>query len=108
MATIALKKSLVTTLLACGLFTALPSAAEFITQEDAAEADAISVDLSSGKHAITVAGCAACPLELEVDSNTRFFFNGKEINSHQISVHSGKPGTAIFRKDDKHAISIRW
>ena len=105
-----LKKFFVATLFANGLFLALPAAAEFITQQEAAEADAITVTLGTGRHAgtIIITGCKGCPLELSVDSNTRFYSKEKQIGVHEISAYSGKAGTAIYIKDSLRAVNIRW
>lgn len=110
MSSSAFKNLLVVTLLANGLFFALPSAAEYTTKQEAAEANSITVTMGSGKHAGTVIamGCSGCPLELDVDSKTRFYFRNKQIGAHEIGAHSGKAGTAIYTKDTLRAVKVRW
>ena len=103
-------KFLVATLFANGSFLALPATAEFITQQEAAEANSISVTLGTGRHAgtVLVAGCQACPLELDMDSNTRFYSKKKQIAPHETNAFSGKAGTVIYSKDSLRAVKILW
>lgn len=105
-----LKKFFVASMLAGGMFAALPSAAEFIPNQESAEAEAISVTFGKGKHdgTVDVTGCTACPLALDIDAGTRFYFKKKQIKSEEIAAHSGKPGTVFYHKDTKQAVKIHW
>jgi len=102
------KKVFIATVLANGLLIALPASAEYIAQEEAAEAETIAVHLSKNSGTVSVTGCTACPLELIVDSGTRFYVKEKEVHGDQIGKHSGQPGTVLYSKDKTRAFSIRW
>jgi hypothetical protein len=110
MSNTSLKKIFAAALLANGLFNALPARAEYIAQEEAAEAGAITVHIGKGKHSgtVSVTDCTVCPLELEMDATTRFYFKEKEVHGDQIVTHSGKPGTVLYSKDKTRAFRIRW
>jgi hypothetical protein len=93
-----------------GLLLPLYVSAEYIALENAAEAGEIRVIWQQqGKTGVVhVKECEACPLKLEVDANTIFLSHGREIRRDKVNSYSGKPGTAIYDKQGKHALRILW
>jgi hypothetical protein len=105
-----LKRIFTPMMAAAAIVIALPASAELIAQEQAAEANQIRVLFTRGSEQgiAQVEQCTACPLKLDIDGQTRFFHNGKEISRNRIDALSGKPGTAIYSLDGKQAHRILW
>lgn len=89
---------------------ALPASAELIAQNRAAEANLIRVLFTKGSEqgVAQVEQCTTCPLRLDIDGQTRFFHNGREISRSRVESLSGKPGTVIYSLDGKQARRILW
>ncbi len=105
-----LNKFLATLILVSGISLSLSASAELIAQEKAAEANQISIIFTSGTEQglVQVRQCAACPLNLDLDGQTRFFHKGKEISRDKVQPLSGKPGTVTYSKDGKQTHKILW
>lgn len=105
-------KSFCTLLALTGLFLLLPLSAmgEIISMDDAAEADSISVRIDRGAQTgvATVTGCEACPLELSIDANTRFFRNNEPLEGRRIRSLSGRAGTVTYNREQQRAIKVLW
>jgi len=94
-----------------GLLVSQVSQAEYIATENSAEANQLRIvfeDKSLQQGVLYVRGCELCPLKLNVDGQTRFFYNNKDVQRGRLNVLSGKPGTVIYSLDDKQAIRILW
>lgn len=97
-------------LLVTGISTALPAAAESEGQHVGIEANQISVSFGgeAGGGKVRVEGCRQCPLELSVDSGTKFNFNGAATDRKQAKIRSGQAGTVVYEQESKHVIEIHW
>lgn len=105
-----LNKLLVTLMLVSGMSLATTASTELIAQENAAEANQVSILFTNGTEQglVQVRQCAACPLNLDLDGQTRFFHKGKEISRDKVQPLSGKPGTVTYSKDGKQTHKILW
>ncbi len=97
-------------LLTGGLFLSQSIHAEFIAVEKEVEADHVRILFTEGVEIgkAQVNGCKACPLHLDIDGQTRFFQNGREIERRKVNALSGKSATVIYSMDGKQALRIRW
>ena len=98
-------------LLAAFLFSSQAFAAGRIThQDEAVEADKVEVfipkDSQTGSARVT--GCSRCPLRLNIDGATRFYYKGEPASPQRVTFLSGKPGTVIYDNEQQRVLSIRW
>lgn len=86
------------------------AAGRILYQEDAQEADRIEVLLAKNatSGSVSITGCEACPLRLNIDAGTRFFFKHKPASPRQVAFLSGKPGTVIYDRKTGRALRILW
>ena len=108
-----LRKTLTNFALILILSSSTPALAAFgkiISQDEAVEADGISVswDAPSGKGTAKITGCNQCPLRLKLDKKTEFLHNGLPVKLIDINKHSGKSGTAVYDAESEQAIKILW
>ncbi len=76
--------------------------------EDGVEADKITISFSKDRKTgmVNVERCRLCPLQLEIDESTSFFFKNKPISRSEAETHSGKSGAIFF--NERHTNRIRW
>lgn len=87
--------------------TASAAVPRIIRQAEAEEAQRIEVYLTQGESGYAVIqGCTHCPLKLDVDTKTRFFFQNKPVSHDMLKGISGGAGTVIH--DKGAVIRIRW
>ncbi len=93
-----------------GLLLALSARAEFMDVEKNAEADHVRILFTKGveEGMAQVSGCQSCPFNLDINGQTRFFQDGKEIERRKVVSFSGKSATVIYSMDGKQALRIRW
>ncbi len=105
-----LNKIAITLMLISSLTIPLTAHAELIAQENSAEANNVRIIFTNGTDTglVQVSECEACPLNLKIDEQTRFFHNGKEIKRRQVNSLLGKPATVIYSKDGTQAHRVRW
>lgn len=105
-----LTRVITTVIVACSLLIPLAARAELIAQEQSAEANQVRILFTKGTEQgmAQVKECESCPFNLDINDQTRFFHNGKEIERRKVESHSGKPATVIYSKDGKQALRILW
>jgi hypothetical protein len=91
-------------ILAIPAFAAAPKILHQAEAEEAKKIDIYIVPGGSG-HAL-IEECERCPLKLEVDASTRFFYRNKPVAPADVSGVSGGAGTVIH--DKGKVIRIRW
>jgi hypothetical protein len=93
-----------------GLLLVLSARAELIAVEKNAEADHVRILFTNGleEGMAQVSGCQECPFNLNINGQTRFFQDGKEIERRKVVSFSGKSATVIYSMDGKQALRIRW
>ncbi len=106
-----IKQTIINALVLLSLCLAPLAYAEYVAIEKAAEADHVRVvfsDKDKQTGTLYVKGCGVCPLTLEIDEQTYFFYNNEEIQRKGLGAWSGKSGTVIYSLDDQQAKRILW
>ena len=106
------KQNITAIALVFGLSFTLPAMAKgtIVGQDQAVEANKIDLSLDKKKPSgiVHVEGCEKCPIQLRIDSGSKFYQKNKVISRKQAQLLSGKPGTVIYGGDEQRVLSIRW
>lgn len=87
--------------------TALAAVPKILHQAQGDEAGRIEVYVTqSGNDHAMVKECERCPLKLQVDASTRFFYRNKPVAPADLGGISGGAGTVIH--DKGVVIRIHW
>jgi len=91
------------------VFMAKSSYAEIILNEDAVEADQITVVGSKTNGFVLVKKCDTCPqLRLQLSPNTKAFFNGKEVPFSNVPSKAKNAITVIYDPKINTVNKIVW